>query len=168
MLEDYKDLEYDPVYKIDDYKGSYPIIQLNRVRKFLIKILKKDIQSKTELEIKRKCAIFTKDLIDCMLGGKKTDNFVEENTFQIDPGQNPFLHKNINIDDGDLMVCSQNEQDSAQIESSLPKPILIPSHFNEKNKKISFTDNQNDSLNKDLALSVKMYFFFLNTYLLFI
>lgn len=154
MFDDYHDLVYDPIYEIKDYKGSYPIVQLKKVRKYLINNLKKDINSKIELEIKRKCAIFTKDLIDYMLVGKKPEKFDEKKTFQIDYQQNPFLHKILNIDDEDLIVCNENQQNASKIELSLPEATKTPNNFYEKTKRLSSEDNDNDSLlKKELSLN---------------
>lgn len=158
MLDEFDEIEYDPVYEISDYKGSYPIIQLNKVRRFIINGLKRDINSTIEFEIKRKCAIFTKDIINYKLLDKKPEEFDEQKTFHIDQQQNPFLHKTLNIDEEDLIISTQEnntiEQNISESELSIPESSFNPPDpFYKKN--LTTIDKEIQSLNKCLLLQVK-------------
>lgn len=158
MIEEFIDLEYDPVSEVQNYKGSYPIIQLNKVRRFIINGFKKDINSKIEFDIKRKCAIFTKDILNYMLADKKPEKFDEKIKFKIDPQQNPLVHQILNIDEEDLFVSTNQNQilneNISQKNPSLPLLAKNQPPFLSKIPLTSLEDEDIQALNNDLSLKV--------------
>lgn len=154
MLDELVGLDYNPNDNITKYLGPYPINEINKVRSKVILDLKKDSKTKIEFEIKRKCAIFTKDLIDYMLNDKKPDGFVE-NSYSYDlklNNTNPYIHRTLDIDQDDLFLPTE---DQIQVENTLSvnKTPMASSSSDSSFKTLSQTCDKVSPINKQLSSS---------------
>lgn len=142
MLDDLTDLDYNPNNNVTKYKGPYPINELKKVRCKLIDDLKKHSRTKNELDIKRKCAIFTRDLMDYMLKDKKPDDFIENSAYVLKSNNtNPFVHKILDIDQDDLIVPNE-EQTSVENTLSVNKAPLTSSSSETSFKNSQTSENK--------------------------
>lgn len=170
------ELIYNPSYEANNYDGTYPLSQIEKVRKYLIDECLTESRSKLEVEIKRKCGILNRDVINYFLHDQKSEKFIDSPLTNSQSNElidnNPFVHKILNIDEDDLVPTSEDPPtlntgsrlpstssestiaNSSQISESKSATGLSLTNSFQLNNFLNNADEQINRLNKDLKMMV--------------